>query len=142
MEVELARIELLAESLSRTGSAFPASFSTEHLLQFTADVQTVVNALMVGAKLEGESVISVREEFKFHEEVPEARALVETESAVFSLLAKPYINVEDVDSLLEWISSLELSGKEPVPLLAGYDTNVHAERYARSLDIEVLRLGL
>jgi len=99
-------------------------------------------ALMLGARLEGLKPRGVRLSVR-DEGVPVARAVVEFDGVTFFVYAKPYMDVWDVDEAANEAAELaeEVDG-EVVPVLATFELSYYAERYAWSLGMEIMRLGL
>jgi hypothetical protein len=112
------------------------------LAKFMAHVSSVVMALMLGARLEGFKPRSVRLTVS-DDGIPSARAIVEFDGATFLIYAKPYIDVADVDEAADEAAELAESCEcEVVPVLATFELSYYAERYAKSLGMEIMRLGL
>jgi len=115
------------------------------LIRFMADVRTVINALLLGAGLEGARFRRLIEDYYRGEaDIPAAKAIIVFKGFAFYLYAKPFMDVEDVDVLLD-LSDAEterLDVEEVVPVAAAYEFSYDAERYAKSIDVELIRLGL
>ncbi|KSW12008.1 hypothetical protein CF15_04270 [Pyrodictium occultum] len=138
---EPAALESLAHSFPEAaGEGARGGLS---IIRFMADVRTVAEAFVLGGGLEGARLLRIREDYRMGE-IPRARVLVEFEGLVFYLYAKPYIDVEDVDVLVDEAGELaeRLGAAEVVPVAAAYQFSYDAERYARSIDVETVRLGL
>jgi len=115
---------------------------TASLIKFMSDVRGVVNALVLGAGLEGVQPSRLVEEYSFEDGVPRAKALVVAGRFAFIVLAKPFIDVADIDVLVDEAGSVEAEGlEEVVPVAVGYEYSYDAERYAKSIGVEILRLG-
>jgi len=115
------------------------------LIRFMADVRTVVNALLLGAGLEGAKFRRLLEDYhRGDADIPAAKALIVFRGFAFYLYAKPFIDVEDVDVLLDQAGeeAEKLGVEEIVPIAAAYEFSYDAERYAKSIDVELIRLGL
>jgi hypothetical protein len=135
----------LAQTLGTAAGEEEAPAQGVSLIRFMADVRTVVNALLLGAGLEGARFRRLVEDYSRGEAgLPAARALVVLEGFAFYLYAKPYIDVEDIDLLVDEAGeAAERHGvEEVVPVAAGYELSYDAERYAKSIDVEIIRLGL
>ena len=94
--------------------------------------------------MEGAKFKRLTEEYGVDEGSPWAHAIIVFDGIVFYLFAKPYIDVYDVDVLVDSISSISGSSSTSVivPVVAGYEYSYDAERYAKSIEVEILRLGL
>ena len=144
--VEEQALASLSETL--TGLEPGAVGGEEHpglgLIRFMSDVRTVVNALLLGAGLEGGRFARLVEDYSADEGVPRARVLLVVGDVAFYLYAKPYIDVLDIDVLVDEAGEAaeRIGAGEVVPVAAGYQYTFDAERYAKSIDVEVLRLGL
>ncbi len=111
------------------------------MVKFMSYVNSVVTAIIVGARFEGFKPRSVKLSFS-DDGVPVARALVELDGVVFVVYARPYVDVEDVDAVADEAADVAESyeGVEVIPVLAAFQYSYYAERYAKSLGIELVRL--
>ncbi|WP_143522147.1 hypothetical protein [Pyrodictium delaneyi] len=137
-------LESLSHSLFEIAGTEPAArVRGPSLIRFMADVRTVVEAFVLGGRLEGARLLRIVEDYGV-DEIPYARALVMFEGIAFYLYAKPYIDVGDVDVLADEVGELaeKLENTEIVPVAAAYQFSYDAERYAKSIDVETMRLGL
>ena len=138
----------LAASLGEASTGAEGAAEPHHglsMIRFMADVRTVVNALMLGAGLEGARFKRLVEDYARGEAgLPAARALLVLEGLAFYVYAKPYIDVEDVDVLVDEAGEAaeRLGVEEVVPVAAAYEFSYDAERYAKSIEVELVRLGL
>ena len=144
--VEEQALASLSETLTGLGPG--AMGGEEHpglgLIRFMSDVRTVVNALLLGAGLEGGRFARLVEDYSVEEGVPRAKVLLVVGDIMFYLYAKPYMDVLDIDVLVDEAGEAaeRIGAGEVVPVAAGYQYTFDAERYAKSIDVEVLRLGL
>lgn len=139
--------EHVAASLAHSIGATEPEEVTHHisLIRFIADVRTVVNALLLGAGLEGARFRRLLEDYYRGEaDLPAAKVTIVLDGFAFYLYAKPYIDVEDVDVLVDEAGeeAERLGVEEVVPVAAGYEFSYDAERYAKSIEVETIRLGL
>jgi len=141
--VEEQAVASLAHALHEAGPQEPLSHTS--LIRFMADVRTAVNALLLGAGLEGARFTRLLEDYRRGEAgLPAAQAVLVFQGFAFYLYAKPFIDVEDVDVLVDeagdWAEKLGV--EEVVPVAAAYEFSYDAERYAKSIEVELIRLGL
>ncbi len=114
---------------------------TQMLLEFMSDVRGLVNAIILGIKLEGLLVSYVNENYSL-DGIPVANIVVHAGDLAFYVLAKPFIEVSDIDSVATEAEKVAGEDRiEVLPVIAGYIFSEEAERYARSIDIEVVKLG-
>jgi len=113
------------------------------LARFMADVWTLVNAVLLGAGLEGARPRRVSVEFGVEEGLPWARGWLLLDGVLFYIYARPSIDVFDVDLAVDEAGEAgeRLGAAETVPLVAGYEYTWDAERYAASIDVETVHLG-
>jgi hypothetical protein len=142
--VEEQILNSLVSTIPTMESGESSHTKTLSLIRFISDVRTVINALILGGRMEGAKFKRLTEEYGIDEGSPWARAIIVFDGIVFYLLAKPYIDVYDVDVLVDSISSISESPSTSVivPVVAGYEYSYDAERYAKSIEVEILRLGL
>lgn len=142
--VEEQILNSLVSTIPATESGETSHTKTLSLIRFISDVRTAINALILGGRMEGAKFKRLTEEYGVDEGSPWARAIIVFDGIVFYLLAKPYIDVYDVDVLVDEISSIPGSSSTSVivPVVAGYEYSYDAERYAKTIEVEVLRLGL
>ncbi|BES81986.1 hypothetical protein [Pyrodictium abyssi] len=136
-------LESLAHSLFEAPAAEATGARGPSLIRFMADVRTVVEAFVLGGRLEGARLLRIVEDYGV-DDIPYARALVAFEGVAFYLYAKPYMDVGDIDVLVDEAGELaeKLENTEVVPVAAAYQFSYDAERYAKSIDVEAVRLGL
>ena len=114
---------------------------TQMLLEFMSDVRGLVNAIILGVKLEGLLVNYVNENYSL-DGIPVASIVVHAGDIAFYVLAKPFIEVSDIDSAAMGAEKIAgEDGVEVLPVVAGYIFSEEAEKYARSIDMEVVKLG-
>ncbi len=149
--MSLAVEEQILESLAHSVSLIPGLGSEEghprshvSMIRFMDDVRTVVNAVLLGAGLEGARFKAMVEEMgRSDADLPWAKVVLVFEGYVFYIHAKVFMDVEDIDVLADEAGEIaEKYNAEVVPLAAAYEYTYDAERYARSIEIETLRLGL
>jgi len=138
---KLAALESLSESLEETSAEEPEAplFSP---YRFMEHVRTVTTAFMFGGRLEGARLIRVIEDYGFSESLW-ARVILWFDGIVFYVYAKPYIDVGDIDVLVDEASEMaeKLGEDQVVPVAAAYEYSYDAERYAKSIEVEIVRLG-
>ena len=131
-------LESLSESLYSLGDETRTTGLS--LLRFMSAVRSVVTALVLGGRLEGARLLKIAESYSTSE-LPAARALVVFDGFAFYLYAKPYIDVGDVDVAVDEAGDVaEELGIEVVPIIAAYEFSVYAEKYAKSIEVETVRL--
>lgn len=113
------------------------------LMKFAGDVQAAVNALIMAGRLEGARLRRLMVRYEAGQEAFWAHAMIVFEGFTFYLYAKPYIEVHDVDYVADTVArTAESTSDKIVPIIAGYTYSYDAERYAKSIEIELLKLGL
>jgi hypothetical protein len=112
------------------------------LVRFMGYVHSMLTALILGARLEGLKPKAVKISV-YDEDVPCARALVEFDDLIFLVHAKPFIDVRDVDEAADDATEVaeEFNG-DVVVILAAYEFSYYAEKYAKSIGLELMRLGI
>ncbi|BEP17727.1 hypothetical protein PYJP_10790 [Pyrofollis japonicus] len=140
---KLAALESLSESLEEVGSNEATSSPIISPHRFMDHVRTVTTAFIIAGRLEGARLIRVVEDYGFSETMW-ARVIVWFDGVVFYIYAKPYIDVPDVDLLVDDAAEIaeKLGENHVVPVGAAYEYSFDAERYAKSIEVELVHLGL
>lgn len=141
--VEAASLAGVLQGVGVEASDVEAGGAGLSLVRFISDVWTVVNALMLGAGLEGGRLRRVSVEYGVVDGLPWARAYLLVDGVLFYLYAKPSIDVFDVDLAVDEAGDAaeRLHAEEFVPLVAGYEYTWDAERYAAGINVETIHLG-
>lgn len=138
---KLAALESLSESLEESIEEEPAAPPLSPY-RFMDHVRTVTTAFMLGGRLEGARLIRVIEDYGFTDTLW-ARVILWFDGLVFYIYAKPYVDVGDIDVLVDEAGEMaeKLGEEQVVPVAAAYEYSYDAERYAKSIEVEIVRLG-